>query len=295
MLQRSTGLDPRTLDALAGLEVRCAAADGGRLKLEWGALRGRPPADTNDVLWWQDGELVGFAGRYAYGPNVPELTGMVDPAWRRRGIGSSLLDELLAVCADHGDARALLVTARSSEGARALATRRGGTFHHAEHALVLTSLTGTGAADPSISLRRATRADVASVEALLTSGFGREHAATDVDDLVATGLVAERDGVVVATLRVSSDADGSRGVYGFVVDPNLRGQGIGKDLLRRVCSEALAAGAPTVHLEVEVDNDRALGLYTSLGFERQTTEDYYELKVGARTADAHPGRPTTPS
>jgi ribosomal protein S18 acetylase RimI-like enzyme len=32
-----------------------------------------------------------------------------------------------------------------------------------------------------------------------------------------------------------------------------------------------------VHLEVTVDNDRALNLHTSLGFTRVATEDYYAL------------------
>jgi ribosomal protein S18 acetylase RimI-like enzyme len=68
-------------------------------------------------------------------------------------------------------------------------------------------------------------------------------------------------------------------VYGFVVDPDYRGQGIGRDALRRVCQELLASGARRVGLEVAVDNDRALGLYTSLGFTDVTTEDYFALPV----------------
>jgi ribosomal protein S18 acetylase RimI-like enzyme len=34
-----------------------------------------------------------------------------------------------------------------------------------------------------------------------------------------------------------------------------------------------------VHLEVAVDNDHALGLYTSLGFAPISTEDYYTLPL----------------
>jgi len=32
-----------------------------------------------------------------------------------------------------------------------------------------------------------------------------------------------------------------------------------------------------IRLEVAVENDRALGLYTSLGFARVATEDYWRL------------------
>jgi ribosomal protein S18 acetylase RimI-like enzyme len=33
-------------------------------------------------------------------------------------------------------------------------------------------------------------------------------------------------------------------------------------------------------LEVTVENDRALALYTGVGFERVTTEDYFSLPTG---------------
>jgi ribosomal protein S18 acetylase RimI-like enzyme len=82
----------------------------------------------------------------------------------------------------------------------------------------------------------------------------------------------------VGTLRVSRDQD-TAGVYGFVVHPDHQGHGIGRDVLRRVCRQALADGATRVRLEVEVTNDRALGLYTSLGFALVTTEDYYALPL----------------
>ena len=47
----------------------------------------------------------------------------------------------------------------------------------------------------------------------------------------------------------------------------------------RACNELFDAGADHVELEVEVDNDRALGLYTSVGFSLVATDDYYELTL----------------
>ena len=44
-----------------------------------------------------------------------------------------------------------------------------------------------------------------------------------------------------------------------------------------VCQMASAGGAASVHLEVATDNDHALNLYTSLGFQPVITEDYYAL------------------
>jgi ribosomal protein S18 acetylase RimI-like enzyme len=280
VLERSYGLTAAARSAIADLEARCTRADGGRLKLEWGALGRRDPGEVNDLLWWSDDrQLVGFCGRYSFGGQTPEITGMVDPMHRRRGIGSALLGELLALCKECGDDDVLLVTARSCADAKALAERHGAPFDHAEHAMVLTELRGTSHADPSVSLRPATPDDVPAVRALLRSGFGGGTALAVGDGPDPEMLVAERDGRVIATLRVTDDVE-SRGVYGFVVDQALRGRGIGRDLLRRVCATALRDGVSTVHLEVETENDHALGLYSSVGFELQTTEDYYRFVLG---------------
>ncbi|WP_342668315.1 hypothetical protein [Actinoplanes subtropicus] len=46
-----------------------------------------------------------------------------------------------------------------------------------------------------------------------------------------------------------------------------------------MCRSARDGGAGTVHLEVATDNDRALHLYTSLGFEPVITEDYYAVST----------------
>lgn len=279
MLDDPLGLAETTLDAIAALEARSLSVDGGRLKLEWGTLRTRPSNERNDLLWWDDGVLAGFVGRYAFGGVTPEATGMVDPARRGQGIGGSLLEALQSLCAERGDERILLVTPRSSVAAKALAIRRGGKFHHAEHALVLTTLGDERSTDPDIELRKAEPNDAAIVQELLKTGFGTDGTPTNLGDPSEPTLVAERAGQPIATLRVAVDANDARGIYGFVVDPAVQGRGIGRELLRRVCRQALADGAPYVHLEVEVDNDRALALYTSVGFVLETTEDYYELPV----------------
>jgi ribosomal protein S18 acetylase RimI-like enzyme len=83
----------------------------------------------------------------------------------------------------------------------------------------------------------------------------------------------------VGTLRLHRDGDDA-GIYGFVVDPAWQGRGIGRDALGRACELARSEGAGRVRLEVAVGNDRALGLYTSVGFAPVTTEDYYALSVG---------------
>jgi ribosomal protein S18 acetylase RimI-like enzyme len=272
MLESFTALTERELDAIAALERRVLAADGGRLKLEWTTLRSRPGNGVSDLLWWEDGELAGFLGFYGYG-GVVELAGMVNPAARRRGIATALLDAAMPICRDRSTATALLIVPRPSEAGKALALGRGGTHDHAEHALVLRGDVRGDARHEDVSIRSANPDDGAILARLLEDGFGfTEDVATD------RTLMVERDGEAIGTIRVVPTPTGV-GIYGFVIDPAWQGRGIGRTVLSRVCREAQANGATEVRLEVAVDNDHALGLYTSVGFEPEITEDYYRLPV----------------
>jgi ribosomal protein S18 acetylase RimI-like enzyme len=93
-----------------------------------------------------------------------------------------------------------------------------------------------------------------------------------------TTLIVMLDDRPVGTLRTSREGDRAD-IYGFAVDPGSQGRGIGRDVLRRVCRQLRRDGAQRVQLEVAVHNDRALGLYLSLGFTLVQTEDYFALAL----------------
>jgi ribosomal protein S18 acetylase RimI-like enzyme len=274
VVELSTGLSAVALDAIAELERRVVAADGGRLKLEWAALRHRSGQGVEDVLWWEGERLLGFLGVYSHGAPALELTGMVDPAARQRGIGAALLDAGLRLCRQREHDSVLLVVPRTSVAGRSLALRRGGVLEHSEHALELLGEPSEAPTDPGVTVRAASAADQPALREILRLAFGWEPAETAGPD--PNTLVVERAGRPVGTARVYLEGDRA-GIYGLAVHPDQQGRGIGRDVLRRLCRTARAGGATTVHLEVATDNDRALHLYTSLGFQPVITEDYYAL------------------
>ncbi|MCU1691910.1 MAG: GCN5-related N-acetyltransferase [Frankiales bacterium] len=177
------------------------------------------------------------------------------------------------------------------------------TVLRAEHALVL-DVAPQGPEDPRTTLRPAVPGDAPAVARLVEAGLG--HAS---DGAGPGTWVAEQGGVVVGTLRVRAE-DGTASVHGFAVDPVRRGEGIGRDVLRRVCRQALAAGARRVALEVAVDDPAALHLHTSTGFVLVAGEEYWRLPLwlspptGAgrrrpgtrrrRTVRSRPARPRPP-
>lgn len=168
-------------------------------------------------------------------------------------------------------------TAHVLQGKR-LAVRRGGRPDHSEHHLVLFSQPSSGPHRPEISLRPATVSDVPLVVSLLEQGFGWPGP-DDLGDRLKRTAVLELRGTVVGTLFLELDDDEEASIFGFVIKRSLQGRGIGRAALRKACHQLRADGARRISLDVDVVNDRALGLYTSIGFTRVTTEDYFALPL----------------
>jgi ribosomal protein S18 acetylase RimI-like enzyme len=279
VLDQLRGISTGDRSGIADLERRVIAHDGGRLKLEWGSLEHRSGEQVDDLVWRDGDKVVGFLGLYGFGHPTLELAGMVDPVRRRQGIGSALLATGLAATEGRGYTRALLVVPRSTPAGGAFARARGGVLEHSEHFLALTRPAVARASDPALTLRPAAADDIGEVVRILEAAFGWTPPADAVvaaNNRAEQSLVAERDRRIVATLRTVRTKTGGA-IYGLAVDPPLQGKGIGRDLLTRVCLQLQADGAEEVTLEVAVDNDRAVDLYRSVGFEQRASEDYYQL------------------
>ncbi len=91
-------------------------------------------------------------------------------------------------------------------------------------------------------------------------------------DASAGDLSADTLGGWIVMSAAGRDAD----VMTIATTEPARGRGIGRALLEAGIDWARGQGAHTIHLEVDSGNDRAIGLYRSLGFEEWGRRpDYY--------------------
>lgn len=137
---------------------------------------------------------------------------------------------------------------------------------------------------PPITIRRARAEDVTAVVDLLADdGLGRERerpgdpayaeafAAVDADPQQVLA-VAESGGAVVATLQLAlipglSRRGATRALIEAVrVRSDLRGSGIGRELVRWAIATAEAHGAALVQLTSDASRRRAHAFYEELGF-----------------------------
>jgi ribosomal protein S18 acetylase RimI-like enzyme len=131
----------------------------------------------------------------------------------------------------------------------------------------------------------------ASVVAAGKRGFPRER----------EGLwIVEDRGRHAGSLALTDEGGGLGVVRWFVLDPALRGRGLGRRLIDELISEARDAGYDRLHLETFADLRTAAHLYRSHGFElvreehgprwgrERFTYQHYELSFQARAQSSSP-------
>ena len=133
--------------------------------------------------------------------------------------------------------------------------------------------------EAQLELRPPGRADRAALIGLLEDGFS-ESAQQVTDRLGAApdgeNLVAVDRGQVVGTLRITTTSKRSM-IYGFVIDREQRGRGLGTRMLDAALARLSASGVTEVGLEVDPENALAVRLYLTFGFETITTYRYMRL------------------
>ena len=125
IMDRLSTLQVTQVRALAG---SCEQRDGYSMeaRLDLGTLEARPEGSICDVLWYENGELVGFAGMNSYGdPSEVEATILVHPDFRRRGIGRRMARVVVRECQKHEVKRLLIVVPQESREGAAFAAGDG--------------------------------------------------------------------------------------------------------------------------------------------------------------------------
>ena len=89
----------------------------------------------------------------------------------------------------------------------------------------------------------------------------------------------------LSELSGSTGATEAAGIYGFAILPEFQGRGIGRQVLSSLARELRAEGMAQIGLEVSCNNDSALHLYLTCGFDVTGTEDYYAVQPGGPHLD----------
>lgn len=273
-------LTEKQLDEIKVLQQAVELHDNIELKLNWDMLENRREEEQTDFLSYESGRLVGFLGLYSFGSKI-EVCGMVHPDYRRKGIFSRLFQD--SHPALEKARHILLNTPANSESGKLWLDSITCTYEESEYMM---KWEGRVFPDPdeSIFLRPSHKEDMEMKLELdvLCFDFKEDEAKAYNDRLERDGFQKEffmivADGKTVGKIRIHNENERSE-VYGFAILPEFQGKGYGRKALQEVVRKEVQR-EQSVYLDVQPENEKALSLYTSTGFIKESQQDYYLYSI----------------
>lgn len=268
------------LEEIKALQQVVERYDSIELKLNWDMLENRSKEEETDFLTYDSGQLVGFLGLYSFGSKI-EVCGMVHPDYRRKGIFSNLFQN--SHSALEKARHILLNVPANSESGKLWLDSINCTYEESEYMMKWEGEVFPNS-DESICLRPSHKEDMEIKMKLdvVCFDFKADEAKAYNDRLERDGFqkdffMIEAEDTTVGKIRIHHDKERSE-IYGFAVLPEFQGKGYGrKALLEAVRMEAQRG--QSVYLDVQTENEKALSLYTSTGFIKESQQDYYLYSI----------------
>jgi len=269
-------LSESQLIAIKQLQKECEKADGIQLKLNWEMLREREGRQM-DFFLEEDGELVAYLALFGFGSTV-EVCGMVKPRDRRKGYFTKLWEQTLAPIEQYGFQTVLLNTPSLSITAKEWLATQPYSYAFSEYQMRWSEQAIEASDEVLIRMAKKSDANLEVKLDVLAFGMDEEDARSHLERIKERKdehfLMIEADNRTVGKIRINR-MDGEAWVYGFAILPEFQGRGYGRKVLRNIVKSEHDAGNQ-IWLEVEAKNNRALGLYESVGFEKIQGQDYYK-------------------
>ncbi len=278
------GLTPPELAEIETLAGICEAFENLHMKLNWDTLRSRPQDVTNDFLYYENGVLVGFLALFVFNSLEGEVSGMVHPEYRRRGIFTRLFITAYKECQSRNIPKLLLIVEHTSSSGKSFAASLRPVYDHSEYKMELTKAKPLPELDPHLHFRLA-RLDEAPILAHITSiSFDIPeqdviwYAQKKAEDKKNRVYVTLLDEMYIGKIDVFL-SEHEAYIAGFGVLPRYQHRGYGRQILAQTIREIRATGQNKIVLEVTTENKNALSLYQSCGFEEISSYDYYSLPI----------------
>ncbi|MCB2314017.1 GNAT family N-acetyltransferase [Clostridium tagluense] len=275
--------------AIKALEAVCCEKQKTELKLELEfKMQQRSNSLKNKImaefLYYDNQILVGYLGLCNFHGTSVELSGMVHPEFRRKGIFKKLYLLAKEEWQKISPAEVLVLCDHTSLSGLAFINHVGAEYGSAEYKMCLNKITLGPNLNQGIELRMATNDDAYEIERQGSIYFGfpeeevngkedLEKLAIQVDDNFIS-YMAELHGDIIGKVHISvTDNEGF--IHGFGVLPEYRGKGYGRETLCLAVDILKKKQVDNIFLEVATENKKALGLYESCGFEEISVMDYY--------------------
>lgn len=245
---------------------------------------------VNEFMYFDKEELIGYLGIGTFGGALApfELTGMVHPNYRRQGVFTKLIELALNECRNRKASSILLLCDKTSVSGQEYVKKIKAKYLYSEFEMYLKEKNQDNlqAEVEYIHFKKALNSDAGEVARQNAIYFGRieEENAIEAEWIWPeeeekkgmTIYLAKKENVVIGKVHLQQ-INGLGAIYGVGVLPEFRGKGYGRGILSKAIKQLLEEKAEEVMLQVAAENETALSLYLSCGFQQTSVMDYYEF------------------
>jgi ribosomal protein S18 acetylase RimI-like enzyme len=234
-------------------------------------------------LYYVEDKLVGYVPLDGFGDSY-EITGIVHPDFRRRGIGSLLYKASVAECRSRGGKSLLLVNYKSSKPGIVFVKAHNLSYSFSEYHMVAAHEEIPPLPATELQLVQTSEADAKELSRLIRLSFNRESWGSSADvqrDLNEAGsryFLASLAGKNIGQIGALQEP-GEMYIRVVGIDPVFQGKGYGRQMLALLLDKLKSEGHSKFSLDVVTENRNALSLYISCGFSETTVYDYYIIPI----------------
>jgi ribosomal protein S18 acetylase RimI-like enzyme len=274
-------MTPQQLADLKKLASRCKNKDGSTPNLYVHILE-QPRAFPTTLLWYEQAQLRGFLSAYFFYDDAVEISLLIDPAHRKQGIARELMRSILPLIELQSYFK--LFFSIPAHTKNPWLETYGYTYLHSEYCMERHDLTPVPDLNSNMIFRTPTAADIQALCQLDELCFPQkrgdnttrfEHLLRDKEyELV----VAIHENTLVGKAHLRWGTKGAT-LSDIAITPEHQGKGFGTYLIKHCINLALSCGKPSLNLDVETHNTRALRLYTRLGFVVHNACDFWSIDI----------------
>ena len=282
-LQSISGLNLAQIQVIEALSLKCAAIDGNAVPIYRHLLEHDRPFPCG-VLAYDNENLIGFLRTFFFAEHEFEISMMVAPTHRRRGIATSMLDHLLPVIRSQYIHK-FNITAPYGLNEEWI-NQLGFDFTGVQYQMQYQPQATVPAIQLSVNnlIRQATIDDLPYLTAIHRAGFPTENAEiADYLQMLVTDsnhkiFIIESSGLPVGKAHMRFQGDAAY-LADVAVFPKHQSKGYARALISHCLHLLRDTHASSIFLDLEDHNTRARKIYLDLGFTIVNTHQCWSREI----------------
>lgn len=283
--QRLSSDEVTQIEQLADI---CNHHDGIELKLNWDMLRSRTGQENNDFLYYMEGQLVGFLALYIPNAREVEVSGMVHPSFRRRGVFRKLDEQMREELERRGIEQVIFSINHVAASGQAFAKAVGARYSFSEYRMVLGEVPSYTKQHEGLNRKFVEADDADFYVECMNNCFGlpeEEARQSFIQSMMSINrqlYTVHLNQIPIGTICAAIGGSGVT-LHELGIMPEYRGRGYGRQVLAETVYKLLGDEYPNIEFQMRCHNHQSRELYEACGFEVAAAFDYYEVRVPLAT------------